>query len=58
MPKGTVGLRASGKLTADEYREALEPALKEVRLFAWLMPGELEIYPLEGLEEARTWVAA
>ncbi|HEY1357769.1 MAG TPA: STAS/SEC14 domain-containing protein [Thermoleophilaceae bacterium] len=29
MPAGTIGLRASGKLTRDEYREVLEPALKE-----------------------------
>ena len=29
MPAGTVGLRASGKLTRDEYREVLEPALRE-----------------------------
>jgi hypothetical protein len=29
MPAGTVGLRASGKLTREEYHEALEPALQE-----------------------------
>ena len=29
MPEGTVGLRASGKLTRDDYREVLEPALRE-----------------------------
>jgi len=114
MPGGTVGLRASGKLTRDDYREALEPALKEamdsgearvvfvltdfegleagavpediktglsvefahrsewkrlalvtdvdwvakaMRMFAWLMPGELKIFPLDGLDEAKGWVA-
>jgi hypothetical protein len=29
MPSGTVGLRASGKLTRDDYRKVLEPALRE-----------------------------
>jgi hypothetical protein len=29
MPAGTVGLRASGKLTRDDYRRVLEPALGE-----------------------------
>ena len=29
MPAGTVGFRASGKLTRDDYRQVLEPALSE-----------------------------
>ncbi len=29
MPAGTVGLRAHGKLTKQDYREVLEPALSE-----------------------------
>ena len=29
MPNGVIGLRASGKLTRDDYIGALEPALKE-----------------------------
>jgi hypothetical protein len=29
MPGGVVGLRASGKLTKQDYAETLEPALKE-----------------------------
>jgi hypothetical protein len=29
MPAGTIGLRASGKLSRDDYREGLEPALRE-----------------------------
>jgi stage II sporulation SpoAA-like protein len=29
MPAGTIGLRATGKLTLDDYRGVLEPALKE-----------------------------
>jgi hypothetical protein len=29
MPAGTIGLRASGKLNKADYREVLEPALRE-----------------------------
>ncbi|HEX3316896.1 MAG TPA: STAS/SEC14 domain-containing protein [Solirubrobacteraceae bacterium] len=29
VPDGTIGLRASGKLTRDDYRNGLEPALHE-----------------------------
>lgn len=29
MPSGTIGLRAAGKLSRDDYREVLEPALRE-----------------------------
>lgn len=29
MPVGTVGLRASGKLSRDDYRDILEPALEQ-----------------------------
>jgi hypothetical protein len=29
MPDGTVGLRSSGKLSVEDYREVLEPALQE-----------------------------
>ena len=29
MPEGTIGLRASGRLSRDDYREVLEPALQE-----------------------------
>jgi SpoIIAA-like len=29
MPAGTIGLRASGKLTREDYRDVLEPALRE-----------------------------
>lgn len=29
MPAGTIGLRATGKLTLEDYRGVLEPALKE-----------------------------
>lgn len=29
MPPGTLGLRAAGKLSRDDYRDVLEPALRE-----------------------------
>jgi stage II sporulation SpoAA-like protein len=29
VPAGVIGLRASGKLTRDDYRNVMEPALKE-----------------------------
>jgi hypothetical protein len=115
MPAGTIGLRASGKLSRADYRETLEPALREgvksgelrllfvltsfdgleagavpedvktgleawfghhsawkrfalvtdvdwvaraMHMFAWLTPGDVMICPLDGLEEAKAWVAA
>jgi len=29
MPAGTIGLRASGKLSREDYQQVLEPALRE-----------------------------
>jgi hypothetical protein len=115
MPSGTVGLRASGKLSRDDYRDVLEPGLQEaidsgearvifvltdfdglepgawledaktglgvelahrkewkrlavvtdvdwvakaMHLFAWAMPGELAIYGLDELDDAKSWAAA
>jgi hypothetical protein len=115
MPAGTIGFRASGRLTRDDYREVLAPVLRnaaesgEIRmlftltafegleraawfddiqtglglgighhsawkrsaivtdvdwvgkafqLFAWMTPGEVKVYGLEELEEAKSWVAA
>ncbi|HEU4739118.1 MAG TPA: STAS/SEC14 domain-containing protein [Solirubrobacterales bacterium] len=114
MPAGAIGLRASGKLTKDDYVQVLEPALKEgvesgemrlvfalpdfdgleagammedvetglrtwvrdhsawkrfafvtdvewlvkaMRAFAWLAPGEVRIFAMADLEEAKSWVA-
>ncbi|MBS1886645.1 MAG: STAS/SEC14 domain-containing protein [Actinobacteria bacterium] len=115
MPAGTVGMRATGKLTKEDYTDVLEPALKEaveggeVRLlfvletydgiapgawledmrtglrawfrehrawrrmalvtdvdwiarsmhvFGWMAPGEVEVFRLDRVDEARDWVAA
>jgi hypothetical protein len=115
MPAGTVGFRASGKLTRADYRQVMEPDLraaaergeirmlfeltsfdglepaawfedmktglglgvghhsawkrsaivtdvewiaKAFRLFEWMTPGEVEIYGLDRLEDAKRWVAA
>ena len=54
MPAGTVGLRASGKLSKEDYREELEPALREA-----VESGELRLLfvltDFEGLEPG-AWV--
>jgi hypothetical protein len=116
MPPGTLGFRASGHVTRDDYMERFLPPVKEkvdsgegIRMvyqvgpgferfelgavledaktgwnlgilhpdawkrlafvtdvqwmsqaahaFAWMMPGELKIYELDGLEDAKAWVA-
>ena len=115
MPPGTIGFRATGHVTRDEYRDVLLPAMRaaaeagEVRLlfavgpgfeefepgalledtktgltlglghlsawrrtaivtdvewiakashmFAWMAPGELLVRDLDGLGEAKRWVA-
>ena len=116
MPAGTIGFRATGRLTREEYVEVLLPEMREaaeageVRLlfvigpgferfeagalaedakvgltlgighlsawkrtalvtdvewvahaahmFAWMTPGELLVRDLDGLDEAKAWVAA
>jgi len=115
MPDGTVGFEASGKLMQSDYREVLEPTLREAaeageirmlfrltdfdglepaawfddfktglglglghhsawkrsaivtdvewigkafKLFAWMTPGEVEVFDLDQLDEAKSWVAA
>jgi hypothetical protein len=115
MPAGTIGFRATGAVTRDEYREVLLPAMRdaaeagEVRMlfvigpgfekfeagalaedtktgltlgighlhawkrtaiatdvdwitkathmFAWMAPGELNVYPLDQIDEAKAWAA-
>jgi hypothetical protein len=116
MPAGTIGFRATGRVTRDEYRELLLPAMraaaeaddvrmvfaigpgferfevgalaedakagvtlgighphawtrtavvtdvdwiaKALHMFAWLTPGEVRLYGLDGLEDAKAWVSA
>lgn len=54
MPPGTTGLRASGKLSKDDYRDVLEPALNEA-----VASGELRLVfaltDFDGLEPG-AWV--
>ncbi len=115
MPAGTIGFRATGRVSRDEYREHLLPAMRaaaqagDVRMvfaigpdfekfeigalaedgkagvtlgighphawtrtavvtdvdwiaralhvFAWLTPGEVKLYDLDELEDAKAWVA-
>jgi hypothetical protein len=115
MPPGTIGFRASGEVTRDEYRDVLLPPMREaaeagdvrllfvvdsdfeefkpgalledtkagitlgighphawkrtalvtdvdwmvkaVHLFGWMTPGELMVRGLDGLDEAKAWVA-
>lgn len=114
MPPGTIGFRASGEVTREDYRQVLEPALREaveagevrmlyvldsefkmdagafkedaktgleiglrhhsawkrtalvtdvdwvrtaIRLFAFMAPGEVRVWGMGELEQAREWVA-
>lgn len=113
MPAGTIGFRGSGKLSRDDYREVLEPGLREAleggeirmlftltdfdglqsgawlddiktglgfgighhsawkrsaiatdigwvekafELFAWISPGEVKVFDLDEIEEAKIWL--
>jgi hypothetical protein len=65
MPAGTIGLRASGKLTREDYQEVLEPALREgvesgeLRLL-FMMPDFDGLEPGAVIDDVqtglRTWV--
>jgi hypothetical protein len=115
MPARTIGFRANGRFTREDYRNVLEPVLREAaesgeirmlfvltdfeglepaawyddiktglglgighhsawkrsaivtnvdwiakayKMFAWMTPGEVEVYGLGQLEDAKSWVAA
>jgi SpoIIAA-like len=115
MPTGTIGFRASGKFTREDYRNVLEPVLHEAaesgeirmlftltdfdgleaaawfddiktglglgighhsawkrsaivtnvdwiakayKMFAWMTPGEVKVYGLDQLDDAKKWVVA
>jgi hypothetical protein len=54
MPAGTIGLTASGKLSRDDYRDVLEPALAE-----GVAAGELRLlFVLTGFDglEPGAWI--
>jgi hypothetical protein len=59
MPAGTIGFRASGKLTPGDYRDVLTPTLREavdsgeVRMLFVLSDFE-ELEPRAWLEDAKT----
>ena len=61
MPTGTIGFRASGKLTPEDYRDVLVPTLRaaveagEVRMLFVLSDFE-ELEPRAWLEDAKTGV--
>lgn len=114
MPAGTIGFRATGKLSREDYRNVMEPDLrraaesgdirmvfqltdfgglepgawfedvktglglglghhsawkrsaivtdvewvgKAFELFAWMTPGEVDVFGLDQVEEAKRWVA-
>jgi hypothetical protein len=115
MPAGTIGFRATGRVTRDEYRDVLLPPMREaaeagevrmvfaigpgfeefeagalmedtkagitlgvghprawkrtavvtdvdwitktIHMFTWLVPGEILVRDLDGLEEAKAWAA-
>ena len=63
MPDGTIGFRATGKITADDYREVLEPTIRsaigsgEIRML-YMLEGDFEITPAASLQDARTGLTA
>ncbi len=109
LPDGVVGLRASGEVTADDYRDVMVPALDEalarggvrllyvldedtkfspgalfadakvavrhlkgwerlavvsdadwlensVKAFGWMMPGEVQVFDDDDIDEATAWL--
>jgi hypothetical protein len=116
MPAGTIGFRATGRVTREEYRDVLLPPMRDaaeagdvrmvfaigpgfekfevgalaedtkagitlglghphawkrtavvtdvdwiakaLHMFSWLTPGEVKLYELDRLEDAKAWVAA
>jgi hypothetical protein len=59
MPPGTIGFRAVGELTREDYREVLEPALRtaleagEVRML-FVVPDKFEMDTGALIEDAKT----
>ncbi len=54
MPAGTIGFRASGKLTRSDYRDVLEPVLRNAAE-AGSIRMLFELADFDGLEPAAWW---
>lgn len=54
MPAGTIGFRASGKLTRSDYREVLEPVLREAAESGSIRML-FELTDFDGVEPAAWW---
>jgi hypothetical protein len=54
MPAGTIGFRASGKLTRSDYRDVLEPVLRKAAE-AGSIRMLFELADFDGLEPAAWW---
>jgi stage II sporulation SpoAA-like protein len=59
VPAGVIGLRASGKLTRDDYRDVLEPALKEATdsgeaRVLFVLPDFDRLEPRAWIEDVKT----
>ncbi len=63
MPEGTIGYRATGHVTREDYREVLEPAMRaaaevgEVRMVYAIGPGFEKFEPGALAEDAKTGVS-
>jgi SpoIIAA-like len=62
MPEGTIGLRATGRVTRDDYRELLLPAMRsaaeagEVRMVFAVGPGFEEFEPGALIEDTKAGI--
>jgi hypothetical protein len=66
MPAGAIGFRASGKLTKADYTRSawkrfalatdIDWIAKATRVFTWMIPGEVRIFDLDGVEDATVWI--
>ena len=54
MLPGTVGFRATDALGD---RTDIDWMARATRLFAWMIPGEARVFPLDEFEQANAWVA-
>jgi hypothetical protein len=63
VPAGVIGIRASGKLTKDRSAwkrfavvTGVDWIAKSMRLFAWMVPGEVKVFDMSELDKAKEWV--